>query len=172
MGARLYDLTTGRLLQVDPVFSGSANADDSVDQDPVNNSDLGGTIPVGQGACADEGGRWVKNNTRPWYGSCIPGAKPHSLIDAIGRDIVKAAKWANNPKHIGEVLIGGGATTAGLGAIIAAVAVVFEPEELVAATGVGAVDIAGYALLVTGAVIAVVGAVFFAVRYFTEQPAD
>jgi RHS repeat-associated protein len=42
MGARLYDPTVGAFLQVDPVFGGSANAYDYVDQDPVNNTDLNG----------------------------------------------------------------------------------------------------------------------------------
>jgi RHS repeat-associated protein len=39
MGARLYDPATGRFLQVDPDFGGSANAYDSVGQDPLNGSD-------------------------------------------------------------------------------------------------------------------------------------
>jgi RHS repeat-associated protein len=47
MGARLYNPATGRFLQVDPVFGGSANAYDYVDQDPVNASDLSGTCLFG-----------------------------------------------------------------------------------------------------------------------------
>ncbi len=42
MGARLYNPVTGRFLQVDPVFGGSANAYDYVGQDPLNAGDLDG----------------------------------------------------------------------------------------------------------------------------------
>ncbi|WP_433379246.1 DNRLRE domain-containing protein [Streptosporangium sp. CA-115845] len=42
MGARLYNPTTGRFLQVDPINGGSANSYDYSGQDPVNRSDLDG----------------------------------------------------------------------------------------------------------------------------------
>src|SRR4051812_16297331 len=44
MGARLYDPTTGRFLQPDPVPSGSANDYDYANQDPINNRDLDGRM--------------------------------------------------------------------------------------------------------------------------------
>jgi RHS repeat-associated protein len=42
MGMRLYSPSTGRFLQTDSVFGGSANAYDYAAQDPINNLDLGG----------------------------------------------------------------------------------------------------------------------------------
>ena len=46
MGQRLYDPTTGRFLQVDPIEGGSANDYDYVNADPTNAIDLDGTRPV------------------------------------------------------------------------------------------------------------------------------
>lgn len=43
MGQRLYNPTTGRFLQPDPVPGGSANAYDYTNQDPLDNTDLTGT---------------------------------------------------------------------------------------------------------------------------------
>ncbi|RFU88285.1 RHS repeat protein [Streptomyces triticagri] len=43
MGARLYAPSIGRFLQTDPIPSGSANAYDYANQDPVNTTDLSGT---------------------------------------------------------------------------------------------------------------------------------
>ncbi|MBR7833794.1 hypothetical protein KDL01_10990 [Actinospica durhamensis] len=43
MGVRVYDPSTGRFLEDDPIFQGSANAYDYVDQNPVTGTDLGGT---------------------------------------------------------------------------------------------------------------------------------
>jgi RHS repeat-associated protein len=54
MGARLYNPATGRFLQVEPRFSGSANAYDYVDQDPDNASDLAGT-DLGDAGGGDDG---------------------------------------------------------------------------------------------------------------------
>lgn len=47
MGARLYSASTGRFLQVDPVYSGSANTYDYCDADGANCTDLDGTCPSG-----------------------------------------------------------------------------------------------------------------------------
>ncbi|MFF5206083.1 DNRLRE domain-containing protein [Streptosporangium sp. NPDC000396] len=43
MGVRLYNPTTGRFLQVDPLVGGSANAYDYCFADPINCTDLAGT---------------------------------------------------------------------------------------------------------------------------------
>ena len=43
MGARVYNPSSGRFLQTDPVPGGSANDYDYANQDPVNGFDLGGT---------------------------------------------------------------------------------------------------------------------------------
>ncbi|WP_318241336.1 RHS repeat-associated core domain-containing protein [Cellulomonas avistercoris] len=48
MGVRLYHPGIGRFLQVDPVAGGSANAYDYCNADPVNCTDLGGTIAWGR----------------------------------------------------------------------------------------------------------------------------
>ncbi|MDV9173094.1 RHS repeat-associated core domain-containing protein [Streptomyces sp. W16] len=45
MGLRLYNPTTGRFLQTDPVQNGSATAHDYCNGDPVNCSDLNGQCP-------------------------------------------------------------------------------------------------------------------------------
>lgn len=45
MGVRLYNATTGRFLQFDPVAGGSANAYDYCNADPVNCTDLDGRMP-------------------------------------------------------------------------------------------------------------------------------
>ncbi|MEU0097963.1 DNRLRE domain-containing protein [Streptomyces sp. NPDC006267] len=42
MGVRLYDPSTARFLQVDPIFGGNCNAYDFVCADPVNGTDLDG----------------------------------------------------------------------------------------------------------------------------------
>ena len=57
MGVRLYHPGIGRFLQVDPVAGGSANAYDYCNADPVNCTDLGGTIAWGKvlGAVATVG---------------------------------------------------------------------------------------------------------------------
>ena len=48
MGVRLYHPGVGRFLQVDPVAGGSANAYDYCNADPVNCTDLSGTIAWGR----------------------------------------------------------------------------------------------------------------------------
>ncbi|WP_406476752.1 RHS repeat-associated core domain-containing protein [Streptomyces sp. NBC_01615] len=47
MGARLYSASTGRFLQVDPIYSGSANTYDYCNGDGGNCTDLDGTCPSG-----------------------------------------------------------------------------------------------------------------------------
>lgn len=46
MGVRLYEPTTGRFLQADPIDGGSSNNYDYVDGEPVNDHDLGGTWSI------------------------------------------------------------------------------------------------------------------------------
>jgi len=46
MGVRLYNPTTGRFLQVDPVYGGSANDYDYCNGDPINCTDLDGRCPL------------------------------------------------------------------------------------------------------------------------------
>ncbi len=54
MGVRLYNPSTGRFLQSDPVYGGSATAYDYVNQDPVNSYDLNGQR------------RWVRKCGTDW----------------------------------------------------------------------------------------------------------
>lgn len=49
MGVRVYNPMTGRFLQTDPVYGGSANSYEYAGQDPINNSDLSGTVIVNDG---------------------------------------------------------------------------------------------------------------------------
>jgi len=46
MGARVYNPTSGRFLQMDPVDGGSANAYDYSNQDPMNQMDVTGLCPA------------------------------------------------------------------------------------------------------------------------------
>jgi RHS repeat-associated protein len=58
MGQRLYNPTTGRFLQPDPVPGGSANTYDYTSQDPLNNTDLTGTFEAFGGQylfCSSQG---------------------------------------------------------------------------------------------------------------------
>ncbi|MFE9880619.1 DNRLRE domain-containing protein [Streptomyces sp. NPDC005784] len=47
MGARMYNPSTGRFSQTDPVAGGSANAYDYANQDPVNQGDPSGAVTAG-----------------------------------------------------------------------------------------------------------------------------
>jgi RHS repeat-associated protein len=94
MGARLYNSNTGRFLQVDPIFGGSANAYDYVSQDPLNASDLSGTMdPTSTVGCPPGYGEapngachrpvWklvavvIESDDSDFY---VPGAKPLELV--------------------------------------------------------------------------------------------
>jgi RHS repeat-associated protein len=55
MGQRVYVPEMGRFLQTDPVPGGSANDYDYADQDPINGSDLSGTVGRKKRACASFG---------------------------------------------------------------------------------------------------------------------
>lgn len=55
MGARLYSPAIGRFLQTDPITGGSATAYDYCNADPVNCTDLEGTVPD----WLKKGGKWA-----------------------------------------------------------------------------------------------------------------
>jgi hypothetical protein len=53
MGQRVYTPAVGRFLQTEPVTGGSANAYDYVNQDPINATDLMGTMGGAPTCAAD-----------------------------------------------------------------------------------------------------------------------
>jgi hypothetical protein len=148
MGARLYNPATGRFLQVDPVFEGSANAYDYVDQDPVNASDLAGTLGgTRQGECADMNGRW--EGSGPNSGRCIPGPAPHSVVRATINDIGKGILGIGAAAAITGLLLQIG--PAGILGVLAAFVVVESSIDLVAA----ALVIVGAAVITLGVLVIV-----------------
>jgi hypothetical protein len=64
MGARLYDPYTGRFTSTDPIPGGSANNYDYCGQDPINNLDLSGTMPMGAGTAGTGGQNNKKGQTK------------------------------------------------------------------------------------------------------------
>jgi RHS repeat-associated protein len=89
MGARQYDPTLGRFLEVDPVEGGSANDYDYVAGDPLNRLDLDGRLTKGMGS-----GRswrdWFRNQGIPrryWYRGATSGARSpfREMVHGIGR---------------------------------------------------------------------------------------
>ncbi|WP_246144205.1 RHS repeat-associated core domain-containing protein [Actinacidiphila oryziradicis] len=74
MGARLYNPSLGRFLQTDPVFQGSANAYDYVDQNPVTGQDLDGTR---SGSYCRNGKMWK------YCRLYLSEYDTHQLIDAL-----------------------------------------------------------------------------------------
>ncbi|WKU03523.1 RHS repeat-associated core domain-containing protein [Micromonospora sp. HUAS LYJ1] len=71
MGVRLYNTATGRFLQVDPVYGGSANPYEYCGADPVNCSDLDGKRA--ECGCSSDYG-W-KRPVKRWLQRAIDGAK-------------------------------------------------------------------------------------------------
>ncbi|MCA2223093.1 RHS repeat-associated core domain-containing protein [Nonomuraea aurantiaca] len=94
MGARLYNPTTGRFLQTDPVMGGSDNPYEYASQDPINNLDLDGqkTKPKKTGKVTGKKGNqngWICGVAQGWYGTknyCniyLDRAHAKKLIDAL-----------------------------------------------------------------------------------------
>ncbi|MEU7587300.1 RHS repeat-associated core domain-containing protein [Micromonospora sp. NPDC049230] len=71
MGVRLYNPTTGRFLQVDPVYGGSANPYEYCGADPVNCIDLDGKRA--ECGCSSDSG-W-KRPVKKWIQRVLSGAK-------------------------------------------------------------------------------------------------
>ncbi|MDI6105972.1 RHS repeat-associated core domain-containing protein [Actinoplanes sp. NEAU-A12] len=98
MGVRLYNPTTGRFLQVDPVYGGSCNAYDYACADPTNKQDITGKwigIALRGAAAACKLGRsWCARSAK------YVGRKSWDGLKYVGRKIQK-----NNYFRIGK---GGG----------------------------------------------------------------
>jgi RHS repeat-associated protein len=82
MGARLYDPTLGRFIQVDPVEAGSANDYDYVAGDPINSIDLDGLRCLFFGKKRKEGGCFLGSVGKKMY-SVTVGSSLGYLV-AIG----------------------------------------------------------------------------------------
>ncbi|HUR05742.1 MAG TPA: RHS repeat-associated core domain-containing protein, partial [Nonomuraea sp.] len=98
MGARLYNPTTGRFLQTDPVLGGSDNPYEYASQDPINNLDLDGKkktpkkAPKKTGKVTGPKGNqngWICGVATGWYGTkkyCniyLDRANAKKMIDAL-----------------------------------------------------------------------------------------
>ncbi|WP_197700004.1 RHS repeat-associated core domain-containing protein [Micromonospora rifamycinica] len=71
MGVRLYNTATGRFLQIDPVYGGSANPYEYCGADPVNCSDLDGKRA--ECGCSSDYG-W-KRPVKRWLQRAIDGSR-------------------------------------------------------------------------------------------------
>jgi len=89
MGVRLYDPTTGRFTQPDPVEGGSANNYDYVQADPLNSTDLDGTY------CGSGVARRIKkrvwNSRKRRYET-----RTHEICRSIARGLKRAFRGFQN----------------------------------------------------------------------------
>jgi RHS repeat-associated protein len=96
MGVRGYVPQLGRFLEVDPVTGGSANAYDYANQDPVNQTDLGGT-DVGCGVRVNprlKGGRRKRISIRGAYGCSLnPSLLKLSVTVYRTRKLITGKGW-------------------------------------------------------------------------------
>lgn len=70
MGVRLYNPSSGRFLQTDPLAGGSANSYDYAAQDPIGSRDLGGTTNCGPGSSS----LWSKLMGQTLFGTLFGSA--------------------------------------------------------------------------------------------------
>lgn len=85
MGARLYDPSLGRFLQVDPVAGGSCSDYDYVCADPVNLFDLDGLYIDGYARWdAHPEGNQHAGSWHPAPVKAQPKPKKHSVLDSVG----------------------------------------------------------------------------------------
>jgi hypothetical protein len=111
MGVRVYDPTTGRFLQTDPVPGGSANAYEYCGGDPVNAFDLNGQSFWGRA--------WgfVKNHrtTILTIGSFLPGVGPAFAVAAMVSGGYDAWNDYRHHDYIGAALDVAGVFSGGAG---------------------------------------------------------
>ncbi|WP_279354601.1 DNRLRE domain-containing protein [Frankia canadensis] len=90
MGARLYNPTTGRFLQTDPIPGGSDNPYDYAHQDPYNSFDLDGRFALVAGLVGFAVADWW--NPAGWAVVGVVGAY---VVYRVGKQIVFAKKSDN-----------------------------------------------------------------------------
>ncbi len=114
MGARQYDLATGRFLTVDPVDGGSLNNYDYAGQDPINQYDLDGrqcrrATPAERAAAIRRGqpflADWVCWSVKPWQKKPVRWLIKKVAIPC-GRGAVGAAFAGGTIQWISKVYIG------------------------------------------------------------------
>ncbi|MFJ4411299.1 RHS repeat-associated core domain-containing protein [Streptomyces sp. NPDC088910] len=140
MGVRLYDPTTGRFLQTDPIPGGNANANEYCNGDPVNCYDLDGKFgswhwrnPIhvsrwsplhrGWGSVAKNSWKWTKQRTRHYSPAPFNSALRYTST-AFRNHYFRACLW-------------GGASGIGISAV-AKVAKKLLPGALLVGCAVGA----------------------------------
>lgn len=103
MGARLYNPTTGRFLQVDPILGGSDNPYEYAAQDPINNLDLDGTKKKAKKTKRPGVPGGPKDVTwghcqKTWGGLGLEctGHIASKDVDEIVHDFKNGAYWANS----------------------------------------------------------------------------
>jgi RHS repeat-associated protein len=102
MGARAYNANTGRFSQTDPVPGGSANAYDYALQNPLNNTDLGGTNAVWYSCTPTTWRNWTRTCTAYYNESTVRYIKHHmeyafgwaTLCGAFASGALGAFCWA------------------------------------------------------------------------------
>ncbi|MDP9100801.1 MAG: hypothetical protein M3N21_01435 [Actinomycetota bacterium] len=114
MGVRVYNPSTGRFLQTDPVPGGSANSYDYANQDPINQFDLGG-----QSATRDDGDCSHCSNPRStsWY----PGQPAPRAHGSRWRTFWHVARFAGEAVAGAAVLTLICGASAGVGCAMAAI---------------------------------------------------
>lgn len=98
MGARLYNPTTGRFLQVDPLLGGSDNPYEYASQDPINNLDLDGakkaTKKKSDPKAKKPGPKSWERCELTWYGKKCTGFITSADVDDLIHTLNRIASGA------------------------------------------------------------------------------
>ncbi|MFK4082827.1 DNRLRE domain-containing protein [Kribbella sp. NPDC020789] len=115
MGVRLYNPTTGRFLQVDPVYGGGCNAYEYTCADPVDKADLDGKWPCWSKKCALKyaAKKWKalkkkvrKNKYVRWvWRKVVKNKYVQACVKGAGLSMARKsfwAKWKRLPLKVGR----------------------------------------------------------------------